>query len=178
MGLRLPQIAFTGFCSKCFFESHSSLWHNFQFILLLIDIHYKVQHSVKWKYRIPPINSPPPKNSPPPFFTLATQSKSAPSCSPDFTRSVFNRNLSIAILDNTIILIKQWLSENCTALINERYKQKRHKWIRLCLLAHFNASYWQNQEGGGEFLGGKNAMVNFQFQKPPGEFDGRIRYSF
>ena len=29
---------------------------------------------------------------------------------------------------------------------------------------------------GGEFQGGKNDMVTFQFQKPPGEFDGRIRY--
>ena len=29
---------------------------------------------------------------------------------------------------------------------------------------------------GGEFLGGKNDMVTFQFQKPPEEFDGRIRY--
>ena len=28
----------------------------------------------------------------------------------------------------------------------------------------------------GEFQGAKNDMVNFQFQKPPGEHDGRIRY--
>ena len=30
-------------------------------------------------------------------------------------------------------------------------------------------------KGGGEFQGGKNDVVTFQFQKPPGEFDGRIR---
>ena len=37
-------------------------------------------------------------------------------------------------------------------------------------------SVLQNQEGGGEFQGGVNVMVNFQFQKPPWEFDGRIWY--
>ena len=36
--------------------------------------------------------------------------------------------------------------------------------------------FLQNQEGEGEFQGGKNDIVNFQFPKPPGEFDGRIRY--
>ena len=29
---------------------------------------------------------------------------------------------------------------------------------------------------GGEFQRGKNDMATFQFQKPPGEFDERIRY--
>ena len=46
----------------------------------------------------------------------------------------------------------------------------------LCRLAHFNTTLVQNQDAGGEFQGGKNGMVNFQFQKPPGEFDERIRY--
>ena len=33
----------------------------------------------------------------------------------------------------------------------------------------------QEQEERGEFQGGKNDKFNFQFQKPPGEFFGRIR---
>ena len=33
----------------------------------------------------------------------------------------------------------------------------------------------QKLGGRGEFQGGKNDKFNFQFQKPPGEFFGRIR---
>ena len=36
---------------------------------------------------------------------------------------------------------------------------------------------YKTMNWGGEFQGGKNDMVTFQFQKPPGEFDGRIRYA-
>ena len=43
----------------------------------------------------------------------------------------------------------------------------------LCRLVHFNATFLQNQEGGGEFKGGRNDK---EFQKTLGEFDGRIRY--
>ena len=50
-------------------------------------------------------------------------------------------------------------------------EQKYH-----AFLAPFNASFFQNQEGGWEFQGGKNDMVDFQLQMPPGEFDRRIRY--
>ena len=34
----------------------------------------------------------------------------------------------------------------------------------------------QKLGGRGEFQGGKNGKFNFQFQKPSGEFFGRIRY--
>ena len=34
----------------------------------------------------------------------------------------------------------------------------------------------QKLGGRGEFQGGKNGKFNFQFQKTPGEFFGRIRY--
>ena len=69
---------------------------------------------------------------------------------------------------------------------NVRANTVHHKWMTdmNCFgiigngLSLVKAIITQKQEGRGEFQGGKNDKFNFQFQKPPGEFFGRIRYTY
>ena len=66
---------------------------------------------------------------------------------------------------------------------NVRATTVQHKWMTDMSsigiigkgLSLVKAIITQKQEGRGEFQGGKNDKFNFQFQKPRGEFFGRIR---
>ena len=42
-------------------------------------------------------------------------------------------------------------------------------------ISFFECKSYKTRNWAGEFQGGENDMATFQFQKPPGEFDGRIR---